>query len=493
MRVRTRTLERYLARQIYAAVAFVLFAFLSLFAFFDLIRELADLGKVEYNLRQVFTFVLLSMPTHAYELLPVVVLIGTLYVLAHLASNSEYTVMRASGLSPRRAGLILGRIGLVFVVLTFVVGEWVSPWAEEAAQKVKLRAMSSMIGQDLQSGLWFKDEGSFINVREARQTNQLAGVRIYDFDAEYRLRQITLAERAEYAGKGVWRLHETMQTQFTPEGPRTKKSAETEWHSRVSPDMLDALIVKPERMSAWALHKYTEHLQGNRQRTERYEIALWKKLFYPAAALVMMALALPFAYMQARAGMVGVKVFRHHDRHLLPHDEQPVLAHRPAAELAAALRRDPAERRLPYRGDPDDVVGREKVSEVSTPGLLRRLASMGYEAVLLFAVAFFATWVFFFVSGGQDATAGRLRYVLQLFIFMVIAAYFLWCWLRGGQTLAMKAWHIRVVEITPAKALVRLLLATLLFPVSIVWALFDRERQFLHDRLTGTRLVDVPR
>ena len=71
------------------------------------------------------------------------------------------------------------------------------------------------------------------------------------------------------------------------------------------PDMLDALIVRPERMSAWALHKYTEHLAGNRQRTERYEIALWKKLFYPLAALVMMALALPFAYMQARAGMVA--------------------------------------------------------------------------------------------------------------------------------------------------------------------------------------------
>ena len=309
MRLSARTLERYLAKQIYAAVGFVFFGFLGLFAFFDLIRELADLGKVEYNLRQVFTFVLLSVPTHAYELLPVVVLIGTLYVLAHLASNSEYTVMRASGLSPRRAGLMLVKVGLPFVLLTFVIGEWVAPWAEEMAQKVKIRAMSAMIGQDLQSGLWFKDEGSFINVREARQTNQLAGVRIYDFDAEYRLRQITLAQRAEYAGKGVWRLHETMQTQFTAEGPRTKKSAESEWHSRVSPDMLDALIVKPERMSAWALHKYTEHLQGNRQRTERYEIALWKKLFYPIAALVMMALALPFAYMQARAGMVGVKVF----------------------------------------------------------------------------------------------------------------------------------------------------------------------------------------
>ena len=304
-----RTLERYLARQIYTSVGFVLFGFLGLFAFFDLIRELADLGKVDYNLRQVFTFVLLSVPTHAYELFPVVVLIGTLYVMAHLASNSEYTVMRASGLSPRHAGLTRVKVGLPFVVLTFVIGEWVAPWSEEQAQKVKLRAMSSMIGQDLDSGLWFKDEGSFINVREARQTNQLGGIRIYDFDPEYRLRQITLAKRAEYAGKGVWRLEETLQTQFTPQGPRTQGYAQSEWRSRVTPDMLDALIVRPERMSAWALHKYTEHLQGNRQRTERYEIALWKKLFYPIAALVMMALALPFAYMQARAGMVGVKVF----------------------------------------------------------------------------------------------------------------------------------------------------------------------------------------
>ena len=122
-----RTLERYLARQIYAATGFVLLGFLGLFAFFDLIGELADLGKVNYHLRQVFTFVLLSMPTHAYELFPVVVLIGTLYVLAHLASNSEYTVMRASGLSPRRAAVTLAKIGLAFVVLTFLIGEWIAP------------------------------------------------------------------------------------------------------------------------------------------------------------------------------------------------------------------------------------------------------------------------------------------------------------------------------------------------------------------------------
>ena len=114
---------------------------------------------------------------------------------------------------------------------------------------------------------------------------------------------------------------------------------------------------------------------------------------------------------------------------------------------------------------------------------------MLYEAVLLFAVAFFAGWLFFFASGGRDATAGLLRHALQLFVLVIFAAYFLWCWLRGGQTLAMKAWGIRLIEVTPRKALLRFALAVALLPVSIVWALFDRDRQFLHDRLVGTRLV----
>ena len=127
----------------------------------------------------------------------------------------------------------------------------------------------------------------------------------------------------------------------------------------------------------------------------------------------------------------------------------------------------------------------------ATPALWRRLASMVYEAILLFAVAFFAAWVFFFASGGRDATAGGMRHVLQLFIGLFFAAYFLWSWLRGGQTLAMKAWRIRLIDVTPASALLRLILAAILLPtgISLIWALFDRDRQFLHDRLARSRLV----
>ena len=309
MKLKLPTLERYLARQIYGSVVFVLLGFLGLFAFFDLIAELRDLGQGNYQLRQIFIVVALWIPGHAYELFPIAVLIGTLYVLAHLSSNSEYTVLRSSGLSPWRAAGILAKTGIVFVVLTFAIGEWIAPITEQAAQQVRMTAQQSLIGTGFESGLWFKDEHSFINVREARDARVLAGLRIYEFDGNYHLRQITEAERGEYVGGGKWRLVNVAQTLIEPSGPRTARYPEAEWRSAVNPDLLNVLIVVPERMSAWKLYQYLQHLQENRQKTERYEIALWKKLLYPFAALVMMALALPFAYMHARSGMVGVKVF----------------------------------------------------------------------------------------------------------------------------------------------------------------------------------------
>lgn len=125
---------------------------------------------------------------------------------------------------------------------------------------------------------------------------------------------------------------------------------------------------------------------------------------------------------------------------------------------------------------------------------------MTYEGTLLFGVAFVSTALFLLASGGASGLEGWRHLALQAYLGAVFAGYFLWCWLRGGQTLAMKAWHIRLVapgleSVPPGKALLRLALAALLVPsgIGILWALFDRERQFLHDRLAGTRLVSVAR
>ena len=132
------------------------------------------------------------------------------------------------------------------------------------------------------------------------------------------------------------------------------------------------------------------------------------------------------------------------------------------------------------------------------PGLLRRLASMLYESILLFAIAFLATWLFQFAAGTLRIDGWRMH-LLQLFLVVVFAAYFLWCWLRGGQTLAMKTWRIRLVSkngharLAPKAALLRFFYALLLVPtmIGIFWALVDRDRQFLHDRLAGSLLIPV--
>src|SRR4051812_34265437 len=126
-----RTLRRYLAAEIIAATGFVLAALLALFAFFDLVHEMNDFGRGGYQLKAILLHVLLLVPYHVYEALPLAALIGTLFVLAHLVASSEYVVMRTSGVSLTRLSFALLTIGFVFSITTFVFGEFLGPPAQQ--------------------------------------------------------------------------------------------------------------------------------------------------------------------------------------------------------------------------------------------------------------------------------------------------------------------------------------------------------------------------
>ena len=301
--------QRHLAKEIYSAVTLVLVGFLMLFAFFDFINELQSLGKGNYQLRHMAMFVLLTLPGHVYELAPIAVLIGTLYALTMLARHSEITVLRASGLSTAAILADLARIGLAFVLLTFVVGDFIAPPAERAAKRLRVEATSQVVGQEFRSGLWVKDGMSFINVRAVLPDSRLEGVRIYEFDENHVLRSVSEAKKGEYLPPNKWHLRDVAQTVFEKDRARTKRLPEAVWQSAINPEILGVLLVMPERMSVASLYRYIRHLSDNQVKTQRYEIAMWKKLIYPLAALVMMALALPFAYLQDRMGAVSAKVF----------------------------------------------------------------------------------------------------------------------------------------------------------------------------------------
>ena len=152
-----KVLSRYFTSQILQSVLFVLVAFLALFAFFDLMGELPSVGRGGYLLQHAFVYVLLGLPGYAYELMPIAALIGTIYSLAQFAARSEFTIMRVSGMSTAMVGWILFKIGLLFMVVTFLFGEAISPITTAMGEKLKLRVQGAAVAQEFRSGLWTKD------------------------------------------------------------------------------------------------------------------------------------------------------------------------------------------------------------------------------------------------------------------------------------------------------------------------------------------------
>lgn len=323
-------LQKYFAREVVRSVIFVLIAFLALFAFFDLINELPNVGRGGYRLHHAFAFVLLGMPGYTYELMPIAALIGTIYALAQFAARSEFTIMRVSSMSTFMVGTMLAKIGILFAILTFVFGEFISPYSTEFASRLKLQAQGAALSQEFRSGLWAKDViradgvkgvviGSrFVNARQMQPDGTMVGVRLYEFDRDFRLTALINAAGANYRGANRWNLTKVNETRFThtsgavggvTESMKTVTLAQRDLISEITPEILSVLFSDPDRMSAVDLQAYTRHLAENNQHTERYEIALWKKIIYPFAVFVMMALALPFAYLQTRSGGVSLKIF----------------------------------------------------------------------------------------------------------------------------------------------------------------------------------------
>ena len=303
------TLARYLAGQVLLAVGFVLMSLLVLFAFFDVMQEVASLGRNNYGLAQMAVFIALNMPGHIYEIMPVAALIGTLFALSRLVGNSEYSIMRVSGLSNWRVAGYFALIGSVLALLVLFLGEYVSPWSEQAAQRLKLSATRSVVAQQFRSGLWVKDGRGFINAREVMPDNTLRDINIYEFDDSGRLSLIRRAEQATWKGAQLWDLQRVVETRFSSAGVAASVLPSQPWHSVLSPDILSVLLIAPEKMSARTLVRYVGHLKQNGEKAARYEIALWSKFINPFAIPVMMLLAMPFALQRPRAGGASVKVF----------------------------------------------------------------------------------------------------------------------------------------------------------------------------------------
>ena len=320
-----KTVRRLFYADIVSAVAFVALAFLSLSFFIDFIDQLSEVGQGGYTMVDGALYALLLLPGHFYEVAPIAVLIGTIYTLARLAQSSEYTILRTGGLGPVRALSLLASLGLFFGVLTFVVGDYLAPFSERQADQLQALHKGGMkLGR---SGAWLKDhantpdgERSYsINVGSAGPGGLLNDVRIFEFDADGRLLRRIAAASAQVQPDANWSLRQVGVTRWVAgdgigTAARTAQAVEEKlatlaWRSSLSAAVVAAAVSPASSMSTLALLRYIGHLADNEQAAQSYQIQFWKRALYPFACLVMVGLALPFAYLHARTGGVSLKVF----------------------------------------------------------------------------------------------------------------------------------------------------------------------------------------
>lgn len=303
-----RILFRYLALYLLLSIGLALLALTLLFTFIDLIGELNDVRPQGYTTGIAMLFVLLRTPSRMFELMPIAVLVGALLAFSRLAANSEFTVMRASGLSPQRTLAYLSALGLLLGLANLGLGEYLVPPSEQAAQQLKLRGKERLVASTLQSGFWVKDGQTFIHIRELHPDASLRGVRLYAFDDDFHLVRVRAAARGQWTEAGHWQLFDVLDTRIETTGVRVESSPVQEWRSVINPDLLSTLMVNPERMSIERLRAYIQYLRENKQKANRYEIALWGKVLSPFVLPVMVFLALPFAYRPPREHGLGGRV-----------------------------------------------------------------------------------------------------------------------------------------------------------------------------------------
>ena len=326
-----RTVRRLLYAEVLGAILFVAVAFLALFYFIDFVEELDDVGQGTYGVGQAALYCLLLVPGHLYELLPIAVLIGAIYAMARLAQSSEFTILRTAGLGPGRALSLLAKLGIAFGVFSLVLGDAVAPWFDQQAQQLRDSARSAATAgapadaQASGAAAWLKDRRTAapgamppgerldtLRVGRVQGDGGLEQVQVFEFDGDGQL--LTRVQAASARIDGAWlRLREVEISSWHAGAdgnlPALEKRATLDWPTTLTPAVVAAAVSPLKSMSTLNLYRYTSHLSDNEQAAQGHEIQFWKKALNPLASLVMLALALPFAYLHARAGGVSLKVF----------------------------------------------------------------------------------------------------------------------------------------------------------------------------------------
>ncbi len=306
--VTMKTLDRHIAISFLRSFLVIFITLVALFSLLELMSQLDDVGKGNYQVKDVILFIGLTLPRRMLELMPIGTLLGSVVALGLLADHNELLAMQAGGMSVRRICWSVFASGTILILLTGLLAEIVVPPLDQLARKKRALAISGTGFTLTKQGFWARLNTTYIHVGKTHSGGGATDLDIFETDGNGRLEVYTHAREANIQDNNQWVLRAITRKTFTDHGITTTHMASLNLDSFLSSDQVEVLEIPADSLSSSDLYRYAGALRESGQNADRYMLALWRKLSVPLTTGAMVLLSLPFIFGFSRSVTAGKRI-----------------------------------------------------------------------------------------------------------------------------------------------------------------------------------------
>ena len=300
--------DLYIFKNILQSALVVLLIFLTLLGFLEFIAQADDVGVGTYGLNQAIQYSLLKLPSSIFQLMPIIVLIGSLLALGNMSKNSELLVLLTSGFSLQRMSISVFFSGIVLCFFTASIGEYISPKMERYADQYRAinKYQYSRLGNT--GGIWLREGDKIININLLNENKSFGNVSIYQLAENNKLSKISRASSAGIDDFNQWILSNLSETVFNNDGINDNYSRYKIEKTKLNRDLVNLTIVKSENLNIVELYRFISYLDGNELDSSPYRMVFHSRIASLLAIPIMCLLALPFSLGFLRKKGIGYRI-----------------------------------------------------------------------------------------------------------------------------------------------------------------------------------------
>ena len=269
--------------------------FVALSGFVEFVGQINDIGDGDYGVNEAIQYTLLKLPSSIFQLMPIVILIGSLLGLGLMSKNSELIILLSSGVSIQRLGISVFSSGLILCFFTVVLGEYISPSMERYADQYRTISKFQYSSLGNTGGIWLKEGGKIININLLEENKNFGNVTIYELKTLSQLSKISRASSAGIDDDNQWILSNLKETIFNENGISQESSRYKIEKTKLDRDLVSLTVVKPKNLNVIELYRFVNYLESNGLDSDLYITAFQSRIASIVALPIMCLLALPFS------------------------------------------------------------------------------------------------------------------------------------------------------------------------------------------------------